>query len=496
MKNNIITIIFIMLALCERCLSQDIMVVDFGGEKTQEIRIADINEIRFKDSSKIDPCNVVSGGLLAYYTFDNGTADDLKGNYNGVMNGGTFISDTPVGDGKSVLLKRGEYINIPYNPIEGKKSFSASFWIKDFAAGTILNTTDGYHSYGPTLSITHDMKFYYIPRQSSGSDCLTFTNSLSAYQASQWVMFTIVTNSETNETTMYINGKKMESLKNRINTLSSGSVMTIGGSYYYFGKQDNWASSFKVDNVRIYGTVLNDEDVSNIFNAERGDKLQEEETIPVSRGLEAYYTFDDKNGDDKKSGYHAALVGGKFISDTPNGKGYSLLLDSKEFVNIPYNPINQDRTFTLSMWIKDFGIGTLFNTSDGYHSYGPTVCVTDQNKLYFIPRRSSGSDCLTFPTSLSYYQSGQWVMLTIVTNAENKTVTVYLNGRRFDSLTLKGEGSISEGGSMTIGGSYYYFGNQRNWAVPFKVDNVRIYRLALTDEEVAEIYVSETEKDE
>lgn len=492
MKNIIIASAFSILCQCGYAQVQNIMVVDFGGEKTQEIRIADINEIRFKSSSTTDPREVVSGGLLAYYTFDNGTADDLKGNNNGVMNGGRFITDTPVGDGKAVHLKRGEYINIPYNPIEGKKSFSASFWIKDFAAGTILNTTDGYHSYGLTLSVTHDMKFYYIPRQGSGSDCLTFTNGLSPYQASQWVMFTIVTNSETNESVVYINGKKAESIKNKSNTLSSGSVMTIGGSYFYFGDQTHWASSFKIDNVRIYGIALSDDDVSSIFNAERGDKLQEEEIIPVSRGLEAYYTFDDRNGDDCKSGYHAALIGGKFISDTPNGKGYAMLLDNKEFVNIPYNPIRQDRTFTLSMWIKDFGIGTLFQTSDGYHSYGPTVCVTDQNKLYFIPRQSSGSDCLTFSTNLSYYQSEQWVMLTIVTNAETGNVIVYVNGKRFDSLSLKGSNSVSDGGSMTIGGSYHYFGDKTHWAVPFKVDNVRIYRLALTDEEVAKIYAAES----
>lgn len=211
----------------------------------------------------------ITGGLQAYYTFDAGNADDSYGTYHGILNGGTFITDTPNGKGKALSLKRKDFVNIAYNPLEGRKSFSISMWLKDFGTGTLFNTSDGYHSYGPTISVTEQMKLYYIPRQSSGSDCLTLSNSLSSYQAVGWTMFTVVTDASTQTTIVYINGKRFDSIKHKSNTNSAGTNMTIGGSYYYFGKQDNWADPMKVDNVRIYSVALSDEQVSQIYTSEK-----------------------------------------------------------------------------------------------------------------------------------------------------------------------------------------------------------------------------------
>ena len=215
------------------------------------------------------PVVSITGGLQAYYTFDAGNADDVYGTNSGVLNGGAYITDTPNGKGKALSLKRKEFVNIAYNPLEGRKTFSVSMWLKDFGAGTLFNTSDGYHSYGPTISITDQMKIYYIPRQSSGSDCLTFSTSLSQYQASGWVMLTIVTDASAQTTVIYLNGKRFDSAKLKSNTNSSGTSMTIGGSYYYFGDQNNWADPMKVDNVRIYSVALSDEQVSQIYTSEK-----------------------------------------------------------------------------------------------------------------------------------------------------------------------------------------------------------------------------------
>ena len=46
---------------------------------------------------------------------------------------------------------------------------------------------------------------------------------------------------------------------------------------------------------------------------------------------------------------------------------------------------------------------------------------------------------------------------------------------------------------MTIGGCFYNSG-KKDWADPFLVDNVRIYSVALTDDEVKAIYQTENSK--
>jgi hypothetical protein len=76
-------------------------------------------------------------------------------------------------------------------------------------------------------------------------------------------------------------------------------------------------------------------------------------------------------------------------------------------------------------------------------------------------------------------------MITVVTEtSEGMTGGVcklYLDGRKADagtSYTYDNSGAIS----MSIGG---------NETDPFKIDNIRLYSVALTDDEVMEIYNAE-----
>lgn len=60
---------------------------------------------------------VVSNGLMAYYTFDNGTANDMTDNNADaqIMNGATMVSDGNGGYYLSISSTQGGYMHIPYN---------------------------------------------------------------------------------------------------------------------------------------------------------------------------------------------------------------------------------------------------------------------------------------------------------------------------------------------------------------------------------------------
>lgn len=206
----------------------------------------------------------VTRGLQAYYNFDDGSANDSRNGYNGTFNGGTLISDTPKGSGKALFLKKGEYVNIPYAPLDGKKNYSVSLWVKDFGAGYLFKCYDSY-AYGPSIEITEGLNLrIYTGRSSSTYNYSTFSTSLSSYQSDKWTLVTIVTNTEGNSSSgtskLYINGKRVNVVSSDTNNNSGAKSMSIGNVS---------ADPLKVDNVRLYSVSLTDDEVMSIFNFEK-----------------------------------------------------------------------------------------------------------------------------------------------------------------------------------------------------------------------------------
>lgn len=231
------------------------------------------------------------------------------------------------------------------------------------------------------------------------------------------------------------------------------------------------------------------------------DKYEENVTPPTpvstTRGLQAYYPFDDNTPDDASGNkYHGVLSGGTFITDTPNGKGKALSLKAKEYVSIGYNPLSDKKAQTVSMWIKDFNVGTLLYLANNNSVSAPTFFISENMKLscYYYGNKHSFYEA---NTTLTAYQEGQWTMVTLVVsntglsdyiNSKMGTLTFYVNGRRIDS---KEERIASLGTSITIGGRIMQGGNEVYWNSAFKVDNVRIHGVALNDDEIEAIYNAE-----
>ena len=207
--------------------------------------------------------------------------------------------------------------------------------------------------------------------------------------------------------------------------------------------------------------------------------------ISTTRGLLAYYIFDQENADnashDNDHGY--IIENASFITDTPNGKGKAISLERGNYVNIPSNLLDGKKSFTISMWLKDFGAGFLFRT-EYQHGYNvdrisissPSIYINDENKLHIAYSNYGG---VTSKFSIQKYQSSGWHMLTIVWDGDNDLIFVYLDGKKVDSI---GSSWIkSDGESMQIGGTD-----------PMITDNVRIHSVILSDKEIAEIYAAES----
>ncbi len=210
------------------------------------------------------------------------------------------------------------------------------------------------------------------------------------------------------------------------------------------------------------------------------DPDPEPTTGDVTRGLLAYYNFDDGTANNAAGTQNNGVINGEasFITDTPNGKGKALFLDQEQYVNIARNPLKDKEAYTISMWVKDFGAGYLFSTISSSTEGNPNMIITDEGKLSWDSWSLAN---YSFEYNLLPLQSGKWHMLTLVQTGEG--YDYYVDGSLIDSSTARDKGY---GNKMQIGGRH---DNERKaWADPFKVDNVRIYGVALTEDEVAQLY--------
>lgn len=208
--------------------------------------------------------------------------------------------------------------------------------------------------------------------------------------------------------------------------------------------------------------------------------------ISVTRGLLAYYSFDDgktaTNIYDTRS-YNGQLMGQPEFVVGSNGNGYGLRFRKGDYVSIPQNMLQGKSVYTIGMWIKDFGQGNIFLTMTNNDINAPSIRITDNDKVQFA--YDSGYNfgfnwsCSTFTTAMTNYQSGAWHYLVVVKDASEKG-SLYLNGVLVDSQSV-GE-NASNGATMTIGSA--------NTDRMF-VDNVRIHGAALTADEVSTIYKKE-----
>jgi len=236
-----------------------------------------------------------------------------------------------------------------------------------------------------------------------------------------------------------------------------------------------------VVNISVSNSVNTDQ--NNDPNQGGGEDPNQGNTdeVAVTRGLLAYYTFDNNNANNAyRNSNNGAITGSPtFVTSTPNGKGKALSLDSRQYVTIPNNLLSGKRAYSICMWVKDFGTGVLFGTSQGYYC-SPSIVVSGENKVKYW---YCSSNSRSFSYDISNYQSSGWHMITVTSNDSDNQHVLYVDGKRVDTYANDAE---SIGNKMTIGGPI-----DETWTDPMIVDNVRIHSVSLSDAEVLQIYNAE-----
>lgn len=209
----------------------------------------------------------VTRGLLVYYNFNSGNANNSYGSTNnGTVQGdaSSYITDTPSGTGKALSLGSRNYVRVPSNILRGLNSFSISMWVKDFGSGALFTSTfsDDWFNGAPRLFVNGSNTFMADGCAEIFNSSESLGISASSYQSSGWHMLTATYGNK--KISLYIDGALVSSITHYNNTEGYGNLMTIGGH-----ANDWWNSSMKVDNVRIYDVVLSATEVASIYAYEK-----------------------------------------------------------------------------------------------------------------------------------------------------------------------------------------------------------------------------------
>ncbi len=213
---------------------------------------------------------VIPGGLMAYYTFDNGDGTDFSENSidASLVHEPSLPDDGHGGHYLSLNAIQGQYMNIPYNLFYGLYRFSVSFWIKDFNPGCIFSgqTSANNSTYdAPALWATQDNKFWIkCSNEHYAGYSFSYNYVTEGIQSGGWHHVVVVYNSNA---ILYIDGNRVDQGTPNFNqgTINGCTKVVFGGnkdgSYSYSG-------NMKLDNIRIYNRALNQQEIQTIYNNE------------------------------------------------------------------------------------------------------------------------------------------------------------------------------------------------------------------------------------
>lgn len=206
--------------------------------------------------------------------------------------------------------------------------------------------------------------------------------------------------------------------------------------------------------------------------------------------LIAYYPFDNSADDMGANGYHGVPVNSpSYINDTPKGDGKALKLNGfqRQYINIPYSFMNGLKEYSISFWMKDFGMGMVFSaiSSDYVRSDFPRLLINDTQNFRFYTGYDNYDETPTFVYDCTAIMSSKWHHIALVVySRDSKTIReLYINGVLIDAN--EGYWSESDATKITIGGD-------KNESYPLsisaKFDNFRFYGCALSLKEVKYLY--------
>lgn len=205
-------------------------------------------------------------------------------------------------------------------------------------------------------------------------------------------------------------------------------------------------------------------------------------------GLIARYMFNGNAEDSSRNNFHATLrgTGAAFVEDGRFGRALNLQ-GNGSYVQLPGNALTHEDTISVTGWLllNSDAPGQRFFDFGQSASKNLAAAATDS----FRASITSGAGVISETTGTEV-PANQWVHLAVVLDPAGRTLTSYLNGARAGQATNVTANAAQVIHQTSADANRLYIGRSQNDAAATlnaRLRDVRIYRIALTDQQVAAI---------
>lgn len=216
----------------------------------------------------------------------------------------------------------------------------------------------------------------------------------------------------------------------------------------------------------------------------------------IGDGLLLHYTFDDDVGttavDQSGYGNDGSIMNSHTYEDGIDGQGLKIFGNSSHLsssgghVLLPQIDFNAMDEVTVSLWVKEIEI--LHPHGESYISFGEKAYSTNPGEIG-ISKNAIGDIRYKFGESLSDYPlpSAANEFVHYAMTFSSGYVNAYRNGALLDSIPAVL--NIPHPEYAALGRHWWNNGTETSTRLTAVFDEVRVYSRALSDEEIADLYV-------
>ncbi len=481
--------------------------------------------------------------LLAYYTFNDAAnlGADASGSGNDLVRSvnpdGISVVEGVSGDaayfgGSSGLLAADDANNDFIDTMTGK-SLTISYWAKadiaNYGSGQRRVVDQGVNgsAEGVTNVIGVDGGTVFNIAVAGGTDWWSGYGAVQGDPAG-WHHYVMVLDNDANTLTTYIDGVKCAEVYAEDETIASAFTFCVGGNWAQWdwfnnGNRDVTVQGFvgAVDEVKVYAGAVYDMDLlaaaadapvstrpvadysTYRYNGTVEEVTREEIVYHPTNGLEAWYEFDDAaalgkdstgNGHDLDRQINAAGIGTAVGADGTTAvtfAGSSALTTGEESAQdfVDKMPGSLTISFYAQSEHPTAGMQRVIDNGMNGSSDGFTIMINNEGGRLatLTPTGNHWWDTYS-DTWASAEVLSDWHHYTVVYDAENGTMTTYVDGTKKLETALNGSENHSSGFSFAVGGQwsqYDWFSGGDSAIEGFKgaVDDVKIFNAAVHDKE-------------
>lgn len=412
----------------------------------------------------------LDSGLVAKYNF-NGNANDASGNgLDGTILGGVSLDTNRFGDIASCYSFNGVMSEIQVaddDTLDITESLTLCAWVNPAKLGKDNKIIakfpeDSYqldiYQRTPTFQICQKLgPSYYSWKHCKSTDTIPLN---------QWSFICGVYDYQNQVMKIYLNGELRQ-------TVATSGKINVGNAPLVIGNYYKGAQRFigKIDDVYIYNRALTEDEIKTLYYD--GDSVN----LPV-----ANYRFNGNANDASIYENHGTVDGATLDTNRfgePNscynfdGSNDEITIDTSSSLNIT-------ESLTLCAWINPNSLGSdekiLTKVSDG-NGYQLTIY---NKKVSFQVKGEYATWSVCNSTQMLPIK--RWAFVCGTYDFKNNIMKLYVNGQLNSTFPLAGKITQSDA-PVVIGNTY-----GENQRFNGKIDDVKIYRRAISEGEVKQLY--------